>query len=74
MPAKIFKWEMLKELEFHEKTGNVASYSDGVMECECLVSLILSVSSSDNYDLLDTLISCSVSSLKKMDLMINLIY
>jgi len=37
----------------------------GVMECECLVSLILAVSSSDNYDLLDTLISCSVLSFKK---------
>jgi hypothetical protein len=42
----------------------VASYSVGVMEYECLVSLILAVSSSDNYDLLDTLISCSVLSFK----------
>ena len=42
----------------------MASYSVGVMEYECLVSLILAVSSSDNYDLLDTLISCSVLSFK----------
>ena len=47
------------------KSVNVASYSIGVMEYECVVSLILVVSSSDNYDLLDTLISCSVLSFKK---------